>query len=275
MIGLPSRTTRKLGLASFTAATIGLVGCAGMISTQEEVQMGAEYAAQINRQLPIVEDAAVNRYINELGRRIATRADDRDIQYRFFVVNSDQINAFAVPGGFIYMNRGLIDRAENKSEFAGVLGHEIAHITQRHGIEQMARMQRAELGLNVASILLGSPGPVGQVAVQAGAGAWFASHSREAEREADYLGIRYVTDAGINPEGIVTFLQKLMEEQQRDPSRVAQWFATHPTTQSRIDATRQDVQQIPASTRQRLTTNTSAYNQFRSRVRALPAAPRQ
>jgi beta-barrel assembly-enhancing protease len=250
----------------------GVAACAPTI--QEEVQMGRQYAAQINQQLPIVQDAAVNRYINQIGNQIARVADPRGIQYTFYVVNSDVVNAFAVPGGFIYINRGLIDRAENLSELAGVLGHEIGHVTARHGVDQMVRMQRAELGANLAYVLLGrAPGTAEQVGLQLGAGAFFARHSREAEREADDLAVQYVTQAGINPSGIVTFFQKLQTERQRSPGALEQWFATHPLTEERIQNTTAAVQAIPAAQRQALPSDTQAYQQFRNRLRQLPAAP--
>ncbi|HEV2131431.1 MAG TPA: M48 family metallopeptidase [Longimicrobiaceae bacterium] len=273
MFRISNRIRRWAGVLALSGAAVGAGGCAP--SLQEEVQMGRQYAAEINRQLPIVEDAAVHRYINQLGNQIAQRADQRGLQYTFYVVNSDVVNAFAVPGGFIYINRGLIDRAENVSELAGVLGHEIGHVVARHGVDQMVRMQRAELGVNLAYVLLGrAPSGVEQAGLQLGAGAFFARHSREAEHEADELAIQYVTRAGINPLGVVTFFQKLMQDQQRAPSRVEQWFATHPLTQERVEATRRSVEAIPAAQRQNLTTNTQAFQQFQARVRQLPAARR-
>jgi beta-barrel assembly-enhancing protease len=270
-----SRLRRWTGVLALSGtAAVGAAGCAPTL--QEEVQMGRQYAAEINRQLPIVEDAAIHRYINELGNQIARAADPRGLQYQFFVVNSEVINAFAVPGGFIYLNRGLIERAENLSEVAGVLGHEIGHVVARHGVDQMVRMQRAELGVNLAYILLGrQPGTAEQVGLQLGAGAFFAAHSREAEREADDLAVQYLTRAGINPMGIVTFFQKLMQDQQRRPGTVEMWFATHPLTQERVENTRAAVEAIPAAQRQNLTTNTRAFQQFQARVRQLPAPPPQ
>jgi beta-barrel assembly-enhancing protease len=108
--------------------------------------MGAQYAAEINRQLPIVQNPQVHNYINQLGNSIAQRADQRGIQYTFYVVNSPRSTPSPIPGGHIYINRGLIERAANMSELAGVLGHEIGHVVERHGLDQMARMQNAELG---------------------------------------------------------------------------------------------------------------------------------
>lgn len=262
-----------VGVLALTGVTAGAAGCAPTL--QEEAQMGRQYAAQINQQLPIVRDAAVNRYINQLGNQIARAADTRGLQYTFYVVNSDVVNAFAVPGGHIYINRGLIEQTDNLSELAGVLGHEVAHVVARHGVDQMVRMQRAELGANLAYVLLGrTPGQIEQVGLQLGAGAYFASHSREAEREADDLAVGYMVQSGIDPSGIVTFFQKLMSERQRQPGRVEQWFSTHPLTEERVTNTRAAVQAIPAAQRQNLTTNTREYQQFQARVRQLPAAPR-
>jgi beta-barrel assembly-enhancing protease len=262
--------------AGVTALAGGMTvagGCAPAVTTQQEVQMGRQYAAEINRQLPIVQDAAIHRYINQLGNTIARAADPRGIQYTFYVVNSSQVNAFAVPGGFIYLNRGLIERADNMAEVAGVLGHEIGHVVARHGIDQMQRMQNAEMAVNLAYILLGrQPGTVEQIGLQAGAGAYFARHSREAENEADALAVQYLAQVGINPEGIPTFFAKLLDDQQRQPARVEQWFMTHPLTQDRLENTQSFVQRIPAQQRQQMTRNTQDFQQFQQRLRQLPAA---
>src|SRR5687767_4984713 len=124
------------------------------VSTQQEVQMGQEYSAQINAQLPIVQDAEVNRYVNVLGDSIANLADDRGIDYHFYIVNAMEINAFAVPGGFVYVNRGLIDRTQNLSQLAGVLGHEIGHVVRRHSVKQMEKAQGANVGVMLGCTLL-------------------------------------------------------------------------------------------------------------------------
>jgi predicted Zn-dependent protease len=255
-----------------TVATAG--GCAPAISTQQEVEIGRQNAAEINRQLPIIQDAAINQYINQLGRSISQRADPRGIPYNFYVVNSNVVNAFALPGGYVYVNRGLVERAENASELAGVLSHEIAHVVERHGIEQVQRAQNANLGLSVLyGVLLGrNPGTLEQVGIQAGGSAVFASYGRDAEREADLRGVQFMVNSGYNPQGMVRFFEELLSERKRNPSRLEQWFSTHPLTEERIQNTSQAVAAIPAATRNRLTTDTRAFQSFRSRVRSLPAA---
>src|ERR1043166_9087099 len=117
------------------AAAIVLGACA--VSTQQEVQMGVQYSQQINRQLPIIQDPEVNRYINVLGDSIARLADSRNLEWKFYIVDAPDVNAFALPGGIIYVNRGLIDRASNMSELAGALGHEIGHVVKRHVVKDM------------------------------------------------------------------------------------------------------------------------------------------
>ena len=155
------RVVRRWSVALALPLAAGGCASAGSVSTQQEVQLGAQSAADINRQLPIITNANIHSYINQLGNSIAQRADPRGIGYRFYVVNSNQVNAFAIPGGHVYINRGLIQRSSNMSEVAGVLAHEIGHVVQRHGIEQMARMQNLGLGANLAYILLGrQPGQI-------------------------------------------------------------------------------------------------------------------
>lgn len=263
----------RLGLHGFAAAVaLSVTACA--VSTQQELEMGAQYAAEINRQLPIVRDGSANSYINQLGDQIA-RTGQRGFNYTFYIVNSDQVNAFAVPGGHVYVNRGLIERTRNLSELAGVLAHEIGHVEHRHGAEQMERMQRANLGVNLAFILLGrQPGPVEGTLVNAAGTAYFARHSREAEYEADASAIPMLLAARINPNGLVTMFQLLISQQQRQPSTVEGWFSTHPTTQDRVQNTQRMIAQVPASQMRNLTSNTSAYNSFKSRLRSMPAAPR-
>src|SRR3979409_1964856 len=135
------------------AITCSLVGCG--ISQQQEVQMGQEYAQQINAQLPIVQDPEVNRYVNVLGDSIARLTSRKDLNWQFFIVDSKEVNAFAVPGGFVYVNRGLIERADKMDEVAGVLGHEIGHVVRRHTVKQMEKGQAVNVRIQLTSVLIG------------------------------------------------------------------------------------------------------------------------
>lgn len=271
---LTRRVRRTAAVACLCGAGVA-AGCAPAISTQQEVQIGADYARQINQQLPLVNDRATLNYVNQIGQQIARAADPRGIQYHFYVVNSDVVNAFALPGGHVYLNRGLIERASNVSELAGVLAHEVAHVAQRHSVEQLQRAQNANLGLQVLyGVLLGrNPGGVEQAAIQVGGQGIFAGYTRDAEREADAVAVDYLIRTGYDPRGMVTFFQKLMDMQQRQPSSVEQWFATHPTTAERVQNTQALIAQRnpPAN----LTTNTRAFTSFRNRLAAMPPAPRE
>jgi predicted Zn-dependent protease len=247
-----------------------LVACG--VSTQQEVQMGAEYSAQINQQLPIVQDAEINRYINVLGDSLARLADERGLDYTFYIVNAADVNAFAVPGGFIYVNRGLIDRTQSLSQLAGVLGHEIGHVVRRHSVQQMEKAQGANVGLVLGCTLLGiCESQAAQAAIQIGGSALFAKFGRDDEREADRDAVASVVRAGIHPRGIPEMFQILLNERQRNPSAVEGWFSTHPGEEERIRETEALIAQIDPAILRTLTTNTTAYNSFKSRVRSLPA----
>ncbi|WP_026148232.1 MULTISPECIES: M48 family metallopeptidase [unclassified Thioalkalivibrio] len=262
------------------AAVLALVGvfvlasaCAPRVSVQEERELGDELAQDLNAELPIVEAPAIRDYINSLGQSIAAVADDRDeIDYTFYVVNGPDVNAFAVPGGHIYIYRGLIERADDMSELAGVLAHEVGHVVKRHGIDQWRRAQQAEMGLAVVyGVILGrDPGAAEQVAVQVGAAGVFAGYSREAEREADDVAIGYLVDAGIHPIGLVSFFETLLDERDRDPSRVEQFFATHPATRERVENTQARIDSIPAETLDGLARDSDDFQRFRREVEALP-----
>jgi beta-barrel assembly-enhancing protease len=267
---------RRTGLAAgLLLSTAVVTGCG--ISTQQEVEMGASYAQQINAQLPIVQDPEIHQYINVLGDSIAGVADERNLDWQFYVVNSREVNAFAVPGGFIYVNRGLIERAPVMSQLAGVLGHEIGHVTNRHSVEQMQKAQKANIGLTVFCVLQPAicNNQAAGAAIQAGGGALFAKFSRDAENEADAVGVQYTTRAGINPNGIPEMFEILLEERNTRPGGVEAWFSTHPLEEDRIANTRAMIAKIPPEVIATTRMDSQRYQEFRRRVSQLPAAPQQ
>lgn len=267
----PIRRRAALGLVAGLTAIVA--ACA--ISQSEEVQLGRQYAAELNRQLPIVQDAAVNRYVSMLGNQIASHGS-RKIGYTFYVVNTDQVNAFALPGGFVYINRGLIEQTSNLSELAGVMAHEIAHVEERHSVKQLERVQRANLGGALASILLGgTAGGLAQTGINVAGTAILAGYSREAESQADSLGVILMVESGIDPNGMVTFFKRLLAEHERQPSTLEQWFATHPLTESRIAATRAEIAALPPSSLRDLTVDSKAYENMKAQLRRYPAPPPQ
>ena len=257
-----------IGLA-FAATT---AGCA--ISTQQEVQMGTEYAQQINAQLPIVRDPEVVRYINVLGDSIAKLADSRNLDWQFFVVNASEVNAFAVPGGYVYVNRGLIERAQRMDQLAGVLGHEIGHVVRRHSVQQMEKAQGANVGVTLACVLTGvCNNQATAAAINIGGTALFAKFSRDDEAEADAEGVKNVVRAGIDPRGIPEMFRILLDERERSPSTVSSWFATHPLEEDRIRATDAQIAKINPAILSGLTKDSRSFQSFKERVRGLPAAP--
>ncbi|MGQ0715489.1 MAG: M48 family metallopeptidase [Gemmatimonadaceae bacterium] len=251
-------------------ATAVLMACG--VSTQQEVELGTSYSQQINAQLPIVSDPEINRYINVLGDSIAKLSDERNLDWHFYIVDSREVNAFAVPGGFIYVNRGLIERAQNLSMLAGVLGHEIGHVIERHSVEQMQKMQQAQIGVTLACILTSiCESQATGALIDVTGTAVFAKFSRDDEREADQVAIRYVTRAGIDPRGIPAMFRVLLEERKRSPDAVAGWFSTHPLEEERIQETEAAIAQIDEAIIESLTTDTQNYQAFRQRVMSLPA----
>lgn len=274
-----SHFVRTLAAAACVAgATLsGACASAGSVSQQQEVQMGQQYAGQINRQLPLVQDAEVNRYINVLGDSLARVTERSDLEWHFYIVDSPEINAFAVPGGFIYINRGLIERAQNMSELAGPMAHEIGHVVKRHSIKQMAQQQNANtlVGLGCALTSVCNNGIAG-AAVQLGGGAIFAKFSRADEAEADAEGVIFTTRAGIDPRGIPDMFQILLDERKSRPDLVSGWFASHPLEENRIRDTEAQIQRtVPAETLARLTRDTRNFHTFQDRLRSLPRAPQQ
>ena len=245
------------------------------MTTQQEVQAGTDYARQINAQLPVLRDSYTNQYINELGRQIAAQADPRGIPYTFYVVNSDVVNAFSIPGGYVYVNRGVIERADNVSQLVGVLSHEIGHVVERHGIQQAQRTQNANTALSVlyGVLMRRNPSTVEQAGIQVGGSAVFAGYSRTAENEADRDAIVYMIRSGYNPRGLPQFFAKMVAEQQRQPSKVEQWFATHPGSAERVANTTAAINATPGANNSRLVMDTREFQNFRARVRSLTPAP--
>jgi predicted Zn-dependent protease len=262
---------RRTILAGF-AMVVSLTACG--VSQQQEVEMGTQYAQQINAQLPIVDDAELNRYINVLGDSIARLADNRELDWHFYIVDSPEVNAFAVPGGFIYVNRGLIERTAAMTELAGVLGHEIGHVTRRHSVKQMEKTNNANIGVTLACVLTSiCNSDAAQAAIQVGGAAVFARFSRQDEEEADEEGIKNVVRANISPEGIPTMFERLLEERRARPAGVEAWFLTHPLEEDRIAFTRARIAEIDPAVLRTLTRDSQRYQQFKARLASLPPSP--
>jgi len=265
---------RRFGATAAAALAAGLSACA--ISQQQEVQIGAEQSQQVNAQLPIVQDREINRYLQVLGDSLARMTNRSDLVWHFFLVNTNDFNAFALPGGYVYINRGVAERSDRMDQFASVLAHEIGHVVLRHSVKQMQQMQGANVGAAVLCTLTSvcSSG-VGATGVQVGGGLLFAKFSRGDEAEADAAGIDELVRAGINPNGMPEMFEKLIAERQARPTALDQWFTDHPLEEDRVNDSRARISQVNPAIIRTLTNDSRAFQDFRARVRALPAPAAQ
>lgn len=266
-LNMGGRVVRRVTMG---ALMVSAAGC--MASTQQEVDMGAQYAAQINQQLPLIRDPEVARYMNVLGDSIARVSDDRNLNWTFQVVDQPDVNAFAVPGGHIYIYRGLIEKTANMSELAGVVGHEIAHVTKRHSVKQMAKAERANILVTAGCVAAPQvcQSGAGNAALQVGGGALFAKFSRDDETEADRDGVKYVTRAGIDPRGMPAMFRTLLSLRQSSPSAVQGWFSSHPVEESRVANTENEIAKINPTVLRSLSKDSRAFQNFKSRLASLP-----
>jgi predicted Zn-dependent protease len=216
---------------------LGLAGCASSggssVSIEQEWQVGQQMADQVAQQVRFVNDPVANSYVRAVGERIHAQTPMANLPFRFYIVDDPDINAFSVPGGHVYVNRGLVTSANKANELASVLAQEISHNVARHVVKQIERQQQISA---VGSILLGQdPGALQQIAAQIVAGGAMARFSRADEKEADELGLRFMTAAGYNPQGMVDMFNTLMAQEKSQPGKVARFFMDHPLTQDRIN----------------------------------------
>ncbi len=207
------------------------------LSEKDEIELGRLSAGEIEKTILMVEDPEVVGYIDRLGQSLVKNSTRKTITYTFKVVDSPEINAFALPGGFIYVNRGLIEAADTEDELAGVLAHEIGHVVARHGADQAMRAGLAQTGLGALGSILGrgSSSSIGKMAGEMVASGVFMRFSRQAEREADRLGARMVYDTRMQPAGMVSFFEKLAGMQKTEPNAVLKFFSSHPSPVERSD----------------------------------------
>lgn len=240
-----------------------------LISVKDEIRLGRETQATVRRQTPRVTEPEVASYVREIGRRLTARAGGPEYPYSFDVANYSDLNAFALPGGPVWIHRGALQAARSESELAGVLAHEIAHIAQRHAAEQISGQVVANLGIGLLSALLGNTG--GAVTTQAAAelltGGMFLKFSRDDERDADRVGAQIMARAGWDPRGLLGFMEVLRVAQRRDPSSVDVFFSTHPAPDDRIMRLRTEIASLPRGRR-----NTGRFDAIKRRLAQLPRA---
>jgi len=260
-------------IASIASAQTRIKAGFNLFSPNDDAQIGAQSAAQAEQQLPLVRDASVNSYVNRIGQRLAANAGGPQFNYQFRVVNASDINAFALPGGYIYVNRGVLDQARNEGEVAGVLAHEISHVALRHGTHQASKAYLAQAGISILGGLLG--GKVGQGTAQVinavggfGLNVLFLKYSRDLESQADIRGAQILAASGYSPADMVGFFQTL---EHADTARKTSWLSDHPAPPDRIARIQQEAQLLHVS--QTPTTNVAELQSVQSRLRGSGAAP--
>lgn len=244
-----------------------------LFSPQDDVQIGQQSAAQAEAQLPLLNDAQINDYVNRIGARLAQNAGGPNFPYRFRVVNASDINAFALPGGPIYINRGVLDSAKNEGEVAGVLAHEIAHVALRHGTHQASKAYAAQAGISILGGLLG--GKIGQNTANIlntvggiGLNALFLKYGRDLETQADVRGSQILAASGYSPVDMVNFFHTL---EQVDKSKKTNWLSDHPAPPDRIARIQKESQMLKVSNSP--TTNVAELNNVKNRLRGFGNAP--
>lgn len=261
-------------LAAALALLLPLLAAACLtVSRQEEIEMGRDYARQIDDELPLIDEPAIRGPVSELGHEMARVSARPDLPYEFKVVNTNVINAFAVPGGFIYMNRGLIEASEEMGEVAGVMAHEVGHVVARHSARQIERARRASLGLAVGSIVLGQPSGAAELGVNVAAGFYFAKHSREAEAEADSLAVELMVESGWHPCGLVDFFMTMLAAREDRPGALQSLFASHPLTEDRIRDVDAHIESLPAGKLAGLRRTSPAYGPLKAALADHPPPP--
>lgn len=236
-------------------------------SLESEIKLGKQVAAQVESNAKMIQDPVITEYINRIGQNLVRNSDAR-VPFTIKVIDADQVNAFALPGGFFYVYSGLILAADEEAEVAGVMAHEIAHVAARHAMRQYTRGQMANL-LTIPLIFVG--GGLGYAAYQAasfGVPLTFMKFSRSFEAEADYLGVQYMYAAGYDPQAYVAFFEKVAAMEKKKPGAVAKAFSDHPQTPDRIEKTQEEIARI-LPPRDQYINDTSEFQIVKARLAAL------
>jgi predicted Zn-dependent protease len=237
-------------------------------SLEKEIAIGKQLAQEVERQAKIVDDPVIAEYVNRVGQNLV-RNSDAKVPFTIKVLDSEEVNAFALPGGFFFVNSGLILKADSESELAGVMAHEIAHVAARHGTRNATRGELAQIAMIPVMVMSG--GWAGYAIYQGAHLAipmGFLAFSRANEREADYLGLQYMYKAGYDPTSFVDFFEKIQTMEKRKPGTVAKVFSTHPMTDDRIKASQNEIQQILVA-KPEYVVNTSEFNDVKARLYSL------
>jgi len=236
-------------------------------SIEKEIALGKSLAQEVERSSKLIDDPVVTEYVNRVGQNLVRNSDAR-VPFTIKVIDSDEVNAFALPGGFFYVNSGLILRAQEESELAGVMAHEISHVTARHGTKNATKGEMMQLA-TIPLMLLGPAGWAGyglyeglNIAIPL----TYLKFSRDSEREADFLGLEYMYKAGYDPNAFVTFFERIQADEKRRPGTIPKVFSTHPPTPARIEAAQKEIARILPNKPEYIVT-TSEFDSVKGRLR--------
>lgn len=268
---MPSIRKTPASLVSWTLLSLTVAACAtnpvtgkrelSLVSEQQEIQMGQEGAQQVAQEVGLINDQALQNYLQSVGSALAAKSERPNLPWTFRAVDDPSPNAFALPGGFIFVTRGLLDLMNNEAELASVVGHEIGHVTARHSVQQMSQQQLAQLALGVGAILSPTVAQLGNVAAQ-GLGLLFLKYSRDDERQADDLGFRYALNNGYDVrymDDVFRSLQRISEASKESP--LPTWLQTHPGEAERIQTIDQKLAQLQPNQLANAKVNASGYLQ--------------
>jgi predicted Zn-dependent protease len=238
-------------------------------SLEHEIALGKQLAQQVDRSAKFIDDPVVNDYVNRVGQNLVRNSDSR-VPFTIKIVDSDVVNAFALPGGFFYVNSGLVLHADEESELAGVMAHEIAHVCARHGTKQATKGEITQLALIPATIFI--PYTLAGYALYQGINflipLTFLKFTRDEERQADYLGLQYMYKAGYDPNAFVSFFEKVEALEKKQPGTVPKIFSDHPPTPDRVEAIQKEIATIlPA--REEYIVTTSEFDTVKRRLQMI------
>jgi|HubBroStandDraft_4_1064222.scaffolds.fasta_scaffold06319_3 predicted Zn-dependent protease len=268
----PSKAKHDGGINDLDAIGNRNVGCGRGVgnwySVEGQINMGRQYAAQVDNSSKLIKDPVITEYVNRVGQNLVRNSDSK-VPFIIKVIDSDEINAFALPGGFFYVNSGLILAADNEAELAGVMSHEIAHVAACHIARENTRGTLAQLA-TIPLIIMG--GGLGGLAIQEGAGfalpAAMLKFSRGFEAEADYLGLQYMYKSGYDPQAFTAFFEKVEAQEKKKPGLLSKAFESHPPTPDRIEKSQDEIQNL-LSAKPTYKVDTSEFQDVKGRLAKL------